>query len=213
MKCKHSSVDSIDVIFLKRLLPSLLVPLALLFSTILKTENYPQKFKQAVVLPLYKGKGSHSRIMNKIEEDNLLDDNQHGFRKGRSCETAITVLSQTIFNELDKLNVNLVVVIANFLFHREISIKIKEFVSSPFKVNRGIGQGTVNGPNLFMLFFNAVSHLKTDCHHSIFADDVAIYIFDKNVKKGLERLAKIMDRLDNWCNLVGLSISYKKLSL
>jgi len=181
MKWKRSLSDQIPVEILQSVISSLLIPLGLLFTTILKTGSYPNKFKEATVLPLYEGNGSYSdsnsyrpismlsnmsklfeyilnhRIMLIVEESSLLDDNQHGFRCGRSCVTANTIFSQNVFCELDRprnmvfvifvdpkkafdsidhvrllkllrnvfdLSANLVLVVANFLFDRQIFIKI-----------------------------------------------------------------------------------------
>jgi retron-type reverse transcriptase len=48
--------------------------------------------------------------MKHVEGSALLDDNQHGFRSGRSCQTALMSFTQKIFNELDKPNHVVVVV-------------------------------------------------------------------------------------------------------
>jgi len=58
LKNKYSSSDVIPINILKPLLPSILLPLSLLFSTIIHTGDYPIKFKEAIVTPFYKGKGS-----------------------------------------------------------------------------------------------------------------------------------------------------------
>jgi len=267
MKWKNSQTDQVPAKVLKNIFPSIIVPLTIIFSNILATGNFPNNFKKAYVLPLFKGKGSvtdpsnyrpicllsnlsklfeyviNSRIMSKVEESGLLDDNQHGFRRGRSCTTALTVFSQEVFKDLDKPNnlvlvvyfdlkkafdslkhivllitlrdvfkiqASLVLVIANFLIDRTVFIKLGSFISSAFKVNRGIGQGSVNGPHLFILFFNDVGKILFDCSYSIFADDLAVYISDSNVEKALARIKSIIERLDNWCKGRGLLISYEK---
>lgn len=147
--------------------------------------------------------------MSKINELNLLDEKQHGFRKGRSCTTAMTCFTQNIYNELDKPNTFIMIVfidlkkgfdslshnllitmlrdiykikgkllllISNYLKNRKYFIKLGKFVSKAFLVNRGIGQGFVLGPHLFVLFLNDIAEVLLDCMYTFFADDASIYV-------------------------------------
>lgn len=63
MKPKYSDADKIPFKMLKPLLPSLIVPLCIFFTTIFKTTDYPTRFKEAFVLPLYKNKGSLTGVV------------------------------------------------------------------------------------------------------------------------------------------------------
>jgi hypothetical protein len=98
------------------------------------TGQFPKRFKEALVTPLYKGKGSvddassfrpisnlpilsklfelilKSRVRVAVENSGLLDDNQHGFRRGRSCNTAHRVLSNNVHNMLDGPNMKVFMV-------------------------------------------------------------------------------------------------------
>jgi len=104
----------------------------------------------------------------------------------------------------------LVLVFANFLFYRKIGGKISEFISSEFIVNRGIGQGTVNGPCRFILFFNQVGKILGNCKYLLFADDLVIYLGSQNVENGLKLMSTILCKLDDFCSSIGLSISFEK---
>jgi len=119
----------------------------------------------------------------------------------------------TILRDIFKVNIRLVLVIANFLNDRNILIKLGSFLSRPYKVNRGIGQGTVNGPLLFILFFNDVGKFLHDAFYTAFADDLAIYVSDTDVINGIARLETILCRINNWCSSVGLSINFSKTKL
>jgi len=102
------------------------VPLSYLFTTIFILCNVPQCFKVASVLPMYKGKGSYTdpnnyrpisilppimKIFERIIFQKLLPivefkfiDQQHGYRQSRSCQTALTLFTQEIFNLIDGRN-------------------------------------------------------------------------------------------------------------
>jgi hypothetical protein len=128
LKKKTASKSELPVKVLFDFQKYLLLPLSILFSNIMATGQIPNRFKEALVTPLYKGKGSvhdassfrlisnlpilsklfelilKSRVMVAVENSGLLDDNQHGFRRGISCITAHTVLSNTVHNMLDAPN-------------------------------------------------------------------------------------------------------------
>lgn len=267
LKPKSSIQDKIPIKIMKPLLPSLVIPLSIFFSTIFATCNYPTRFKEAIVLPLFKGKGSlvdpnnyrpiasllsisklfeyvlKRKLMSGIEAKNVLDNNQHGFRNGRSCTTALTVFSQNIFNQLDKpnnyvvvcfidlrkgfdslshyhllkmlinvykLNAKLVILISNFLKNRHYSIKLGKYMSSRCVVNRGIGQGFVTGPNLFILFFNNIAEVLTECFYTGFADDLSVALSGENLNDVIAKMNVKMSNLSEWLIKKGLSMNYFK---
>lgn len=267
MKWKSSPTDFIPAVALKNLLPHILIPLSILFSCFFESCSLPVNFKKAVVVPLYKGKGSvtdpgnyrpismlpnlsklfeyviNTRLMLDVERKGLLIDNQHGFRAGRSCTTAHAAFTNDFYNSLDKrntlviacfidikqafnnilhcllikdlvnifkLNSRLVLLIFSFLSERQFIIKLGDYVSTTFFDNRGICQGTVNGPALFILFFNKVASVLNDCSFIAFADDLVVYFEASNLETACERMHVILSRLDTWCNSVGLPISFSK---
>nr|VZI08040.1 unnamed protein product [Spirometra erinaceieuropaei] len=107
---KSPGPDKIPAKTLKELAGELSKPLSMLFHTSFETGYLPPDWKSAWITPLYKGGSRVSannyrpvsltsiccKIMEKIikqqlmqflEQNHLLSDSQHGFRKGRSCVT------------------------------------------------------------------------------------------------------------------------------
>ena len=102
--------DGIPVILLKNCATQLCEPLRILWSEYLRSGVVPLCYKSPYIKPLFK-KGDRARavsygpitltshvikiyervlrktMVNFIEENNILCDNQHGFRSGRSCLT------------------------------------------------------------------------------------------------------------------------------
>ena len=129
---KHSKnnggpgVNFVPMRIFKMCLDQLKTPLASLFTTIFVLCNVPQCFKTGSVLPLYKGKGPHNdpnnyrpitilppivKIFERIIFMKLLPlvapkfiPQQHGYRKSRSCQTALTLFTQHIFELIDGRN-------------------------------------------------------------------------------------------------------------
>ena len=61
---KHSSgYDNLSNILLKQLSDSILIPLEIIFNNSIKTGKFPERMKQAIVIPLYKTKDKH-RVTN-----------------------------------------------------------------------------------------------------------------------------------------------------
>nr|VZI40559.1 unnamed protein product [Spirometra erinaceieuropaei] len=105
---KSPGPDGIPGLILKELSKELAKPLSTLFELSMRTGRLPSQWKTANLVPLYKG-GSRmaascfrpisltclscktmealvkSAIQQFCEENNLLQDFQHGFRRGRSC--------------------------------------------------------------------------------------------------------------------------------
>ena len=110
-----SGHDNISNIMLKSLGPSILHPLSQLFNKSLEEGIFPDMMKLADVTPLYKSKDPtestnyrpisllmtlskqlekivHKRTYDFLESTNQLYYSQYGFRKGHSCEHAVSEL-------------------------------------------------------------------------------------------------------------------------
>ncbi|BHF77978.1 hypothetical protein SprV_0602108800 [Sparganum proliferum] len=107
---KSPGPDEIPAKILKELAGELSKPLSMLFHTSFETGYLPPDWKSAWITPLYKGgsrvsannyrpvsltsicckimeKKIKQQLMQFLEQNHLLSDSQHGFRKSRSCVT------------------------------------------------------------------------------------------------------------------------------
>nr|VZI46516.1 unnamed protein product [Spirometra erinaceieuropaei] len=106
---KSPGPDEIPAKILKELAGELAEPLSMLFHTSFETGYLPPDWKSAWITPLSKGsrvsannyrpvsqtsiccrimeKIIKQQLMQSIEQNHLLSDSQHGFRKSRSCVT------------------------------------------------------------------------------------------------------------------------------
>jgi len=125
-KLKPTSHADIPYIYFSHLLNFLSPKLAVILSNCLGQGIFPSSFKLASVSPLYKGKGSrfdvllyrpisHLPLLRKLLEkmiahklsfyvETKLTNKQHGFRRHRSCMTAVAVLSDKITRAIDRKN-------------------------------------------------------------------------------------------------------------
>ena len=108
-----SGDDGFPAILLKTCKQELAYPLLLLWRDSMDNGYIHPMFLHQLITPLYKGKGSRcqasnyrpisltshiiklfervirNKLVNFLEENNILNSNQHGFRKGRSCLTEL----------------------------------------------------------------------------------------------------------------------------
>ena len=143
-----------------------------------------------------------SQVANHLETNNILCNNQFGFRTGHSCESQLLLTIDDFVCALNnKLQVDIGILdlskafdkvphvkklefygirgsilqwFESFLTNRSQRVVIEGYYSSPSKVTSGVPQGTVLGPIPFLIYIN---DLITDINSTIrlFADDCLIY--------------------------------------
>ncbi len=110
-------IDGISINVIKKFNKFMFNILEIIFNQILKEGLIPDSFKKAVVVPLYKGseiktsltnyrpisllnvfskifeKAVKTRLLNYLEENNLLSNSQYGFRNGLGTEDTLAHLT------------------------------------------------------------------------------------------------------------------------
>ena len=122
--------DGISLKFVKDALYIIVFYLTFIINTSIATGVFPHAWKKAHVIPLFK-KGDFndvnnfrpisilpvlSKILEKIvcnqllrylEDNNCLSNSQHGFRPRLSTESALTVITDAIYNNIDNKKISL----------------------------------------------------------------------------------------------------------
>ena len=125
---KGPGVDDISPKIIKEGKKELTFHLTNLFNTSIRTGTFPHSHKMAKCVPVFKNNGENTSINNYrpisiitsigklleklvakqftqyLESNNILCDNQHGFRKNKSVQTALLDFTDTISDTLDKGN-------------------------------------------------------------------------------------------------------------
>ena len=73
---------------------------------------------------------------------------------------------------------------SNYLFHRSQVVQYDNDISNPTSVNRGIPQGSILGPLLFLLVINDFQDYLSHSRVIKYADDSIIYVSHRDRKKG-----------------------------
>ncbi|CAF0722117.1 unnamed protein product [Brachionus calyciflorus] len=118
--------DGIPTKILKLISPFISKFLCTIFNRAIAEGKIPNDFKVAVVTPLFKNKGTlddinnyrgisvlsplskvfekiiYKQIYNYFDINKLMNDNQHGFRNSRSCETALHTIISQMFKTLSQ---------------------------------------------------------------------------------------------------------------
>lgn len=209
IKClKNTNSVGSDGVPLKFIKDSLYVTafyLTCIINTSIVTGIFPNSWKHALVVPLYKSGDSDdmnnyrpisllpivSKILEKIvagqlveflESNKLMSNTQHGFRPRLSTETALTVVSEKIFQNMDSNKISILTLcdlskafdsvshekllnkcnilkidhfwFSNYIKNRSQSVRINDVMSEKINVGYGVPQGSILGPILFSIYVN-----------------------------------------------------------
>ncbi|KAL1474015.1 hypothetical protein MTO96_021652 [Rhipicephalus appendiculatus] len=118
--------DGMAPTFFRLLAPQVLVSLCTVFQSLLDHGTVPASWERALVTPVHKGKSKpsndpknyrpisitsiiclafervlNSQLLDFLERTKFFPASQHGFRRDRSCDTALATLNQIISHNLD----------------------------------------------------------------------------------------------------------------
>ena len=179
----------------------------------------------------------YRHLMTHLEANAILSDAQHGFRKGRSCETQLLLLLENLTKTLDNRQVDLILTDFSKAFgkvpRQRLLLKLKNFgVQGPILdwltcfvtkrtqrvvlegikseeviVKSGVPQGTVLGPLLFLVFINDI-HENVSSQLHLFADDCILYREVINIED-CNNLQRHISIICDWDLRLGIRIAMR----
>ena len=136
-----------------------------------------------------------------------LSSTQHGFRPKLSTETALSTITNKIYDNIDKRQISLLTLcdlskafdsvnhdillqklaltnidqfwFNNYLSNRTQSVRINDTISSSMKVQFGVPQGSTLGPILFNIYVSDMSKFINNCLLVQYADDTQFLLSGK----------------------------------
>ena len=94
------------------------------------------------------------------------------------------------------------------LSNRRIRTSVNNVLSDERLTTKGVPQGSLLGPLLFIIFINDINSAFNTCKVHLYADDTVIYYSHNNPKVVENVLNKEMNSLDAWMNKNNLKINY-----
>ena len=97
----------------------------------------------------------------------------------------------------------------SYLNNRSQYVQIGEDISSTQLIKCGVSQGSTLGPLLFSLYINDLPS-ATNFHSRLYANDTALFMFDKNLYTLNKRVNDELVNIDNWLKSNKLTPNYTK---
>ncbi|XP_046750156.1 uncharacterized protein LOC124413536 [Diprion similis] len=238
LKNKNGTEEGISTEILKIAWRSIGSKMLMLVNKSMQEGVFPETWKTSTVVPIPKVTGSKKaeehRPINMLPMNNILRDEQSGFREGFSCETALQNVIIGWKKSTDK-NEKVGVVFLDFkrafetVDRQRLLIKMEKYgikgmvlkwfhsylthnnIMSKKRVTKhGVPQGSVLGPILFVLYINDIVNQLEYCKCKMFADDTVIYVSGNDECEIERKLNDDLKNISRWLYKNGLRLNTNK---
>lgn len=252
--------DNINSILLKYCADAISEPLSIIINNSLANGHFPSLLKIIKGIPLFKSgdtscvdnyrllsiSSSFSKIFERVvagqlldffNKNELLNDNQHGFRKNRSTSTAILQFLNNLYSALDKgktsmgffldlskafdlVNHDILLEklqsygirgvtlnwIKSFLYDRMQYVELSGVQSEQLPINRGVAQGSVLGPLLYIIYTNDIPGNNL----VMYADDTSVLVQTDDYRSMSLSASNQLEDLNSYLSSNELFLNYTK---
>ena len=262
---KACGSDGIPAIFLKSCARELCTPLAFIIQQTINLKAVPNDWREAMITPIFK-KGDRtspgnyrpvsltsicckiaehiivSQTMAHLEKHHLLSENQHGFRRKRSCETQLMLTTHDFAQALNRRS-QIDVAVLDFekafdkvahqrlirkLYHLNIDFDVVGWIASFLfkRVQRVVVDGDVSDYAPVqsgvpqgtvvgpMLFLIFIDDIRDGISSTtrLFADDCLIYR-EITSREDAQKLEDDIHKLHNWSRQWQMNFNIKKCNI
>lgn len=150
----------------------------------------------SILNPMQSGfRAKHSTVTACLE---VLDTIRAAIDKKSFCVALFIDLSKAfdtvdhhiLINSLRKvgLSPNVVAWFKSYLLGRTQCVRLGEFVSDPIVLEKGVPQGSILGPLLFLLYTNNICDHLINSHYHLYADDTVLYSCAPSLQTAISNL-------------------------
>ena len=108
------------------------------------------------------------------------------------------------------MGVKICKLMTSYLANRKQRTKLNNITSSCKPVNTGVPQGSTLAPLLYTIFSSDLPEISKAILFTIFADDTAMTIIEREIKKAAERMNQVMPLAMRWFEENKLTVNVKK---
>lgn len=123
-----------------------------------------------------------------------------------------TIDHDILFTKLERYGITgpALTLLRSFLLNRQQIVSVSTATSPPVTVNRGVPQGSILGPLLFLIYINDLPRCLTSSQCVLYADDTTIFNSHRNMCTLTQMLQADLFSLERWCLFNKLSINVLK---
>ena len=100
--------------------------------------------------------------------------------------------------------------IKSYLTDRSFVVELGRSQSKNTELNKGVVQGSILGPLLYLVYINDMAKCFTKCKYFLYADDTIILSIHKNYDVAVQTMNVELRRFQQWCHDKDLNINSKK---
>lgn len=160
------------------------------------------------------GRGTSDAVFNVVKD--LYEYRDEGYVTAACfidfCKAFDCVHHPSLISKIAKLKINgrLKKWLTEYLSHRSHQTMANGIRSTKSEVNFGVPQGSILGPLLFVLFINDLPGNVKHSKYTMYADDVVLYVADKDAGVAVAKLQADLDQVNNWCNSNFMTVNSSK---
>eukprot|EP00117_Sycon_ciliatum_P001105 scpid73050/ scgid6251/ Probable RNA-directed DNA polymerase from transposon X-element; Reverse transcriptase len=161
---------------------------------------------------LARSKRQHTGVIM-VDMSKVFDRVQHQRLITVLHQRLITVLHQRLITVLHQHGIGGTVLswFTRYLSNRRQQIKVADILSAPVDCSRGVPQGSVLGPLLFVLYTSELSAiLPMQVSHQEFADDIVLDFSDSDKHLVCNVFSSAVSKLADWLCSIGLVLNSAK---